>query len=223
MKLIRTVRMCAQNLSLCCLMEKSSVELGAVLRTTGLASGQLLYFCGSTKVLIVFMYFYFRATALIMAANSLIAAGQKDYVTEYMWTGDNSKYNGGVIKYDLDYVVSGYSSNTCDLWEEIRDPDLFWNRATMKKAMIVGAEFAQAMGDSSSASAYTNAMQHINSTLYSAHYNGAFVQECASRTRDSAVIVGFNDAYDEADSMFAPTSLEVANTISSYNSMFCSQ
>jgi glucoamylase len=160
---------------------------------------------------------------LILAANSLIAAGQKDYVTEYLWTGDSSKYNGGAIKYDLDYVVSGYSSNTCDLWEEIRDPDLFWNRATMKKAMIVGSEFAQSMGDSSSASAYTSAMQQINSTLYSAHYNGAFWQECASRTRDSAVIVGFNDAYDQADDMLSPTSIEVANTVSSYTSMFCSE
>eukprot|EP00428_Durinskia_dybowskii_P064609 CAMPEP_0170364694 /NCGR_PEP_ID=MMETSP0117_2-20130122/5512_1 /TAXON_ID=400756 /ORGANISM="Durinskia baltica, Strain CSIRO CS-38" /LENGTH=509 /DNA_ID=CAMNT_0010619215 /DNA_START=1 /DNA_END=1530 /DNA_ORIENTATION=- len=164
-----------------------------------------------------------RATALILAANSLIAAGEKDYVTQYLWTGDNSKYNGGAIKYDLDYVVAGYNSNTCDLWEEIRDPDFFWNRATMKKAMIVGAEFAQAMGDSASASAYTSTMQQINSTLYSSHYNGAFVQECASRTRDSAVIVGFNDAYDEADNMFAPTSIEVANTVSSYNTMFCSE
>ena len=144
-------------------------------------------------------------------------------MTQYLWTGDNSKYHGGAIKYDLDYVVSGYSSNTCDLWEEIRDPDLFWNRATMKKAMLVGAQFASAMGDSASASAYTSTMQAINSTLYSSHYNGGFVQECASRTRDSAVIVGFNDAFDESDNMFAPSGLEVAQTVSSYNSMFCSE
>lgn len=167
--------------------------------------------------------FHRRATALILAANALIAAGQKDYVTEYLWTGDNNKYHGGAIKYDLDYVVSGYNSNTCDLWEEIRDPDFFWNRATMKKAMIVGAQFAQSMGDSSAASSYTSTMQQINSTLYSAHYNGAYVQECNSRTRDSAVIVGFNDAFDDSDNMFAPSEVEVAKTVSSYNTMFCTE
>ena len=158
-----------------------------------------------------------------MAANSLIAAGQKDYVTQYLWTGDSSKYHGGAIKYDLDYVVSGYNSNTCDLWEEIRDPDFFWNRATMKKAMLAGAQFAKSMGDSASANTYTSAMQQINSTLYSNHYNGAFVQECAARTRDTAVIVGFNDAFDESDNMFAPSEIEVANTVASYTNLFCSE
>jgi len=164
-----------------------------------------------------------RATALILAANSLIADGQSDYVKQYLWTGDSSKYNGGAIKFDLDYVVEGYDSSTCDLWEEIRDPDFFWNRATMKKAMLVGASFADQMGDADSAATYTATMTEINSTLYSAHFNGDFVQECSARTRDSAVIVGFNDAFDAADDMFAPTSVEVAKTVDSYNTMFCSE
>jgi len=164
-----------------------------------------------------------QATALIMAANSLIAAGESAYVKQYLWTGDSNNYHGGAIKFDLDYVVSGYNSNTCDLWEEIRDPDMFWNRVTMKKAMLVGAAFATQMGDSASASTYTKMAQTINSTLYSAHFNGAFVQECNSRTRDSAVIVGFNDGFDASDRMFAPTSIEVAQTVSSYNTMFCSE
>jgi len=155
-----------------------------------------------------------RATALILAANSLIANGQSSYATLYVWPA---------IRTDLNYVVSGYSSNTCDLWEEIRDADLFWNRVTMKKAMLVGAAFALQMGDTASANSWTNTMKTINSTLYSSHFNGAFVQECGSRTRDSAVIVGFNDGYDSADQMFAPTSREVAMTVASYNVMFCNE
>jgi hypothetical protein len=43
----------------------------------------------------------------------------------------------------------------------------------------------------------------------SSHFNGGFVQETGSRTRDSAVIVGFNDGFDPIDYMFAPTSYEV--------------
>jgi glucoamylase len=79
------------------------------------------------------------------------------------------------------------------------------------------------MGDSASASTYTKMAQTINATLYSNHFNGGFVQECGSRTRDSAVIVGFNDGYDSSDRMFAPTSYEVALTVSSYNTMFCNE
>jgi hypothetical protein len=79
------------------------------------------------------------------------------------------------------------------------------------------------MGDSTSASSYANMASKINSTLYSSHWNGAFVQECSARTQDAAVIVGFNDGYDDSDHMFAPTSYEVASTVSSYNNMFCNE
>ena len=151
----------------------------------------------------------------------MIAAGQSDYVKQYLWTGDNNKYHGGVIKYDLDCVVGGYKSDTCDLWEDLRDADLFWNRATMKKAMILGANFATSMGDSNSANSYINTRNAINSTLHN-HYNGQFYEECKVRTYDGAVIVTFNDAFDESDGMFAPTDLEVANTVSAYNNLYCS-
>ncbi len=157
-----------------------------------------------------------------MAAQSLISAGQMDYVKQNLWTG-NSNLHGGAIKYDLDYIVDNYATSTCDLWEEVRDADFFWNRATMKKAMIVGAAFANQMGDSATAQKYLDTMRTINGTLYNNHYNGKYVLESNGRTQDSAVIVGFNDAYDESDNMFAPTSIEVANTVNSYNLMFCQE
>ena len=37
----------------------------------------------------------------------------------------------GVIKHDLDWVVTGWDSNTCDLWEEVQSTDFFWNRVTV--------------------------------------------------------------------------------------------
>jgi glucoamylase len=164
-----------------------------------------------------------QATSLIMAAHSLMAQGETDYVKQYLWTGDANKYHGGAIKYDLDYVVSSYATNTCDLWEEIRDPDFFWNRITMKKAMIMGIQFANEMGDTAAAATYQTTLNAITSTLYKNHWNGAFVQECNARTMDSAVIVGFNDGYDASDNLFYPTSIEVAKTVSSYNTMFCNE
>ena len=41
--------------------------------------------------------------------------------------------------------------------------------------------------------------------------------------QDSAVIVGFNAAFDENDGMYAPNSYEVAATVSSYNTLFCNE
>ena len=111
-----------------------------------------------------------------MAAQNLITLGETAYVKQYLWTGDNNKLHGGAIKFDLDYIVSNYASSTCDLWEDLVHTDFFWNRMTMKKALIVGAQFARSMGDTSSATAYENTMYAINATLYANHYNGEYVQ-----------------------------------------------
>lgn len=163
-----------------------------------------------------------QATSLIMYAYAMIEDGSMDYVKKYLWTGDDSVYHGGAIKYDLDYVVSGYSSQTCDLWEEIRSSDFFWNRATMKKAMSMGAEFAAMMGDAESAAKYTETKSKIASTLHEDHWSGSYWLEDVSRPKDSAVIVGFNDAF-ENDGLFEPTSYEVASTVNAYNTMFCTE
>ena len=119
-------------------------------------------------------------------------------VQEYLWTGSDSKNGGGAIKMNLDYVINGYDSNTCDLWEEIRSTDFFWNRVTMKYSMELGAAFATTMGDSSTAQVYSSTASKISSKLYSGHWNDAgFIFEDVSRTKDSAVIVGLNSGYNE--------------------------
>jgi glucoamylase len=164
-----------------------------------------------------------RATTLMIAAQHLIDKGELQYVKDYLWTGNANVYHGGAIKYDLDWILTGYNTNTCDLWEEITDPDFFWNRITMKKALLMGAKFASSMGDSASASTYTNIANTINSSLYSKHWNGVFVQESAARPVDGGVIVGLNDGFDESDGLFAPTSVEVAKTVAFYTSVFCGE
>lgn len=42
----------------------------------------------------------------------------------------------------MEYVVEKWADATCDLWEEIRVTDLFWNRLTTRHALLLGAEFA---------------------------------------------------------------------------------
>jgi glucoamylase len=162
-----------------------------------------------------------RAIALMIFANS--QGLDSDVVKNQLWTNDNSVYNGGAIKHDLDWIVDGWDSNTCDLWEEVQSSDFFWNRVTMKKALLDGADFASSMGDSSSASSYLTTAANINATLLSGHWESSdeYVYESTNRLKDGAVIVGFNDGFSVKDNLFAPTSFEVAATIKNYNVEFC--
>lgn len=118
-----------------------------------------------------------QATSLIMFANSLIANNQSEWVRQYLWTGDVNNYHNGTIKYDLDWIVNRFNTDTCDLWEEITDSDFFWNRITMKKALILGYKFAMKMNDIESAYNYYKTMKEINETLYGTHWNEKFIQE----------------------------------------------
>jgi len=92
-----------------------------------------------------------RAIAFIAYANELIKAGSSPSVQSLgLWT-NSSNLSGGAIAWDLDYAVTIDDMQTCDLWEEIRSTSLFWNIWTRRKALVLGAEFAQAQGDSTRA------------------------------------------------------------------------
>ncbi len=91
----------------------------------------------------------------------------------------------------------------------------------MKKAMLLGADFAQSMGDYNAATSYSNTAKTIDSTLYKNHWTGTAVIEATGRTYDGAVMVAFNTGYDSSDELFFPTSYEVASTVREYNNMFC--
>lgn len=82
---------------------------------------------------------------------------KSDYVKANLWTGNDAQNHGGAIKYDLEYVVEKWSEQTCDLWEEIRATDLFWNRITARHALKLGAAFAKSQGDNDAAERYTEA------------------------------------------------------------------
>lgn len=62
-----------------------------------------------------------RATTLIIFANFLAQQGQLQFVQQYLWTGNDNIKQGGIIKRDLDWIAQGgWSTNTCDLWEEVQ-------------------------------------------------------------------------------------------------------
>ena len=139
------------------------------------------------------------------------------YVKEYLYTGDSSKYHGGAIKYDLDWVASNWESSGCDLWEEVQSDDFFWffflfffsssylslsslflssnhnprNRYNFRYGLTVGAMVAEKMGDNATANHWRSVADQIKPTV-AAHYNGKFVYESTNREKDTATICGFN-------------------------------
>lgn len=132
-----------------------------------------------------------------------------------MWT--DGDYNGGTIKYDLAWVLESYTENSCDLWEEIRSDNMFWNRMSHRQAMLYGAAFAKQMGDSDLASQYEAKQKEIEGTL-SQFWNGTFLLESNNREKDSAVIhaiATLNDDYYDI------TGHEVTGTIDTLNMLFC--
>lgn len=159
-----------------------------------------------------------RAATLTLFANYLLDNGQKDYVLQYLWTGNQSRYNGGAIKFDLDWVVPNWPSNGCDLWEEVESTDFFWNRYNFRYALTLGSKLASTMGDSASAASYSQAAANIQPTCLN-HWNGQFVYESTNRQEDTAVLLAFNTGYLN-DDFFAPSSSYVAGTISVLFNLF---
>lgn len=158
-----------------------------------------------------------RALTLINYANSLLENDDSDYIQQYLWTGSSS-YNGGAIKFDLDWIVSNWQQNGCDLWEEVQSTDFFWNRFTMKAALYEGYSFAAKMGDTSSSQSYFNTANAINATIMN-HWNGEFIFESTNREEDAAVILGFNNGYSD-DGFLSPTDPKVIATINTLNTLF---
>lgn len=124
------------------------------------------------------------------------------------------------IKYNLDYIVFGYNSNTCDLWEEIISSDFFWNRATMIKSLFLGSRLANKLGFTNDAEIWNNTAYLIKSEFYLTHWNGYYFYESNNRPVDGAVIVALNNGYDELTNFLDPLSYEVASTIYYYNQIF---
>jgi len=160
-----------------------------------------------------------RGITLMMYANHLLDNGETDYVKKYLWTGTG---NGGSIKYDLDWVASNWQQEGCDLWEEVRSTDFFWNRITFKLSMQLGADFAARMGDNSTGSKYGATAANIINTL-DGHWTGSFITESQNRPQDGAVIVGFNDGYNKQDGFFGPLDAKVAATVSTLTQTVCEQ
>jgi len=126
-----------------------------------------------------------------------------------------------IVKGELDWVAANYMSVGCDLWEEVRSTDFFWNRYTMRMALIQGGAFATSVGkDQQRASTYTKTAKTIESALKEHVESSGYVFESTNRKVDTAVIEAFNVA-DMNDGVFAPLSKEVVQTLHGLTHYFC--
>jgi len=152
-----------------------------------------------------------RATTLIDWANAVKASNSSTSSNADLWT---------LIHTDLDWVEANWQQEGCDLWEEIRSDDFFWNRFTIRAALSKGAAFAKVQGDNTRAGKYSEAAAAVAGTL-NAHYDQGFIYESTSRRKDAAVICALNDGYLN-DGVFSPSSKEAAGTVQTLNALFCS-
>ena len=119
----------------------------------------------------------------------------------------------------LDWVAANVDFEGCDLWEEVKSQDFFWNKYTMRKALTLGAAAAAKVGDSGRADTYRKAADAAKAAL-AGHVADGWVFESSNRKLDTAVVEAFNVG-DMADGVFAPLSKEVVATVKQLTDTFC--
>ena len=60
-----------------------------------------------------------RAMALSKWGNILLQNGQSDTAKSTVWP---------LIKFDMEWVLANWDQNGCDLWEEVRSDNFYFNR-----------------------------------------------------------------------------------------------
>lgn len=124
-------------------------------------------------------------------------------------------------KMDLDWVAANYTSGGCDLWEEVRSQDFFWNRFTMRAALMRGSIFAREVGkDEARAARYASVAKTITDALSDHVDPDGFVCESTNRCKDTASIEAFNVGYMD-DDVFGPLQKSVVATLVGLSKTFC--
>jgi len=80
-----------------------------------------------------------RAMALSKWGMVLNNNGQSDTAKSDVWP---------LVSFDMEWVVENWASTGCDLWEEVRSDNFYFNRAGFVYSLNVAADFADAIGES---------------------------------------------------------------------------
>jgi len=153
-----------------------------------------------------------RANSMAMWGNILVNASKIDHAKNDVWP---------LVKNDLDWVLSNWQSNGCDLWEEVRSNDFFWGRMAYIYSLKAAATFATSIGQNDEAAQYKNLADTIKEATKS-HWNGQYIFESSNRPKDGATIHAIA-AFGKGADLYPPSSAEAAATIAVLNTAFCAE
>jgi glucoamylase len=134
------------------------------------------------------------------------------------------KDNGGdtaaiwdLVSFDMAWVLENWKSEGCDLWEEVRSTDFYFNRMAYVYSLNEAAKFADAIGQSGAT--YRSKADEI-ATATKAHFADGFLFESTNRPYDGAVI---HSIATFGEYLFPPDSEEAAATIKVLVRAFCNE
>jgi len=122
-----------------------------------------------------------------------------------------------LVSYDMAWVVENWRQDGCDLWEEVRSNDFYFNRMAYVYSLNVAADFAQMIGQDGGQ--YRSVAEEIKSETMG-HWKDGFIYESTNRPYDGAVI---HSIATFGEYLFPPESQEAASTISVITKAFCQE
>jgi len=148
-----------------------------------------------------------RAMALSKWGRILIDNGKEAEAKSTIWP---------LVSFDLEWVTQNWEQEGCDLWEEVRSDDFFWNRMSYIYCLNQAADFADLIGESNGAQ-YRSVADTIKSAI-TTHWNGEYLTESSNRPDDGAVIHAITTF---GEYLYPANSEEAAGTIRYLVKAFC--
>lgn len=122
-----------------------------------------------------------------------------------------------IVKFDMAWVTENWRQDGCDLWEEVRSNDFYWNRMAYIYSLNVAADFADSIGQSGAE--YRAVAEEIKGETMG-HWKDGFLYESTNRPYDGAVIHAIATF---GEYLFPPSSSEAAATIKVLTKTFCQE
>ena len=120
-----------------------------------------------------------------------------------------------IITYDLAWVTENWRQDGCDLWEEVRSADFYFNRMAYVYSLNVAADFGDMIGKDGGA--YRGLAEQIKAET-TGHWKDGFIYESTNRPYDGAVI---HSIATFGEYLYPPASEEAAATIKVLTRAFC--
>ena len=131
--------------------------------------------------------------------------------------GEDTSFVWGLISFDLEWVQTGWETEGCDLWEEVRSSDFYFNRMAYVYSLNIAADFADLIGEDGSA---FRSLADTISVSAAAHYREGFIYESDNRPYDGAVL---HSIATFGEYLYPPESPESADTIAVLVNQFCNE